>query len=700
MTNAKNTRKALLMSAVSLLLCFAMLLGTTFAWFTDSATSGTNMIQAGNLKIDIIDASGASLVGDKLMFQDKNGNTNILWEPGVTFRTQAFKIKNAGSLALKFTMSLNGIKGDSELLDVISFSVVKDDGTAVDLDSFVGTLTAGNTTDFYYIQGVMATTAGNEYQGKTLEGIGITVSATQQTYETDSFDDQYDKDSEYPVIFTEEIEAGAGYAEFVAALANGGNILIKGSLDLTDPANGNTYLTVTKDANIYANENVELSFGETALINGDGTLTIKGGNLKTTYELCTTDEATLVIDGGTHNFGAFSATGNGSIVVNGGTLNCRGTYAGVLGISFGETGSLVVNDGVLNMYEPFNLNENRCDDAYIEINGGKINLLANADKLFAVRNIMDKDLTSGVLRGSSIKITGGVFTAAYPMDDTGDANAFIRNEDGSCDTTRVLVGNTYNGVAQYNCVVTGGTFYGCWTRTGETGGDGTEVCENTIAGFVDNGYHFETTADGAYTVVKGGIYNSAVMGGLYEYLPTLRSGDVLILPEGTYTTTGTFPVPAGVTIKGAEGANVIIRQESAAQDDIFNCAGDATFENIIFESNRKGYAIADNTKEHKPSGNITVINCTFKGIASEKNYGIYKNLNGNLTLKDCTFDNYNNAVCGVNNGNGSTTVITGCTFTNINGEAIGYVTSGMPANFETEVIANNTGLTAENVIGY
>ena len=63
-------------------------------------------------------------------------------------------------------------------------------------------------------------------------------------------------------------------------------------------------------------------------------------------------------------------------------------------------------------------------------------------------------------------------------------------------------------------------------------------------------------------------------------------------------------------------------------------------------------------------------------------------------------DNYNNAVCGVNNGNGSTTTITGCTFTNINGEAIGYVASSVSADFEAEAIANNDGLTAENVIGY
>ena len=195
-------------------------------------------------------------------------------------------------------------------------------------------------------------------------------------------------------------------------------------------------------------------------------------------------------------------------------------------------------------------------------------------------------------------------------------------------------------------------------------------------------------------------YDSGTMGGLYEYLPTLEDGDTLILPAGTYTVGGTLTIPAGVTIVGAGGTDVIFHQNSAAQDDIFNCEGDAIIRNITFESNRKGYAVAGNAENHDGDGDITIENCKFKGIASEKNWGVYKNLNGNLTIKNCTFDNYNNAICGVNNGNGSTTIITGCTFTNISGEAIGYVTSSMPADFETNVIANNTGLTADNVIGY
>ena len=80
-------------------------------------------------------------------------------------------------------------------MDVIDFYLVtskdaNDMGTA--LDEFSGNLTAGAKSDVYYIKGVMKTTAGNDYQGLTLNGITITVYATQDTVESDSFNNTYD----------------------------------------------------------------------------------------------------------------------------------------------------------------------------------------------------------------------------------------------------------------------------------------------------------------------------------------------------------------------------------------------------------------------------------------------------------------------------------------------------------------------------
>ncbi len=124
MANNKSTKRALISSAIATLVCIVMLIGTTFAWFTDTASTNVNKIQSGTLKVDIVDEKGASLQGKSLSFVNKDGSVDILWEPGVTFKTAGFKIKNNGNLALKYKLLVNGIDGDSDLLKVISFSVL------------------------------------------------------------------------------------------------------------------------------------------------------------------------------------------------------------------------------------------------------------------------------------------------------------------------------------------------------------------------------------------------------------------------------------------------------------------------------------------------------------------------------------------------------------------------------------------------
>ena len=208
--NQKATKRALLTSVMALVMCVVMLVGTTFAWFTDTASTGVNKIQAGTLKVDIVEADGeTSIRNESMSFVNMGGSADILWEPGATFMTPAFKIKSTGSLALKYKLTLNGITGDNMLLKVIKFSVVKDDGTEVDLDTFEGHLTPDAAlSEALYIKGHMDETANNDYQGKTLEGLGITVVATQDTVEYDSKDNQYDKDAKYDLdVWTGELKA-------------------------------------------------------------------------------------------------------------------------------------------------------------------------------------------------------------------------------------------------------------------------------------------------------------------------------------------------------------------------------------------------------------------------------------------------------------------------------------------------------------
>ncbi len=111
MTQPKTNKKALLTSALSLLLCCTMLIGTTWAWFTDSVTSAGNKIQSGTLKVDLLVKGGNTGIAlDADYVSVKTGtlaNQPIfnyeLWEPGYTLVTYA-KVVNEGSLALKYTL--------------------------------------------------------------------------------------------------------------------------------------------------------------------------------------------------------------------------------------------------------------------------------------------------------------------------------------------------------------------------------------------------------------------------------------------------------------------------------------------------------------------------------------------------------------------------------------------------------------------
>lgn len=213
MNNKKTTKRALLSSVLSLVLCMAMLIGTTFAWFTDNATSGVNKIQSGKLDIQLLAADGkTSLEGKTLEFVKAEGaeSETLLWEPGVTYHTQGFQIKNAGNLYLKFKVVINGItNGNAKLLEAIDFYVASsaDATTGIDIDGdkvlapsayFDGVSAEGskNATTLYLI-GHMKESAGNEYQNLTLDGLGITVYATQYTSEHDSFNNTYDAAASY-----------------------------------------------------------------------------------------------------------------------------------------------------------------------------------------------------------------------------------------------------------------------------------------------------------------------------------------------------------------------------------------------------------------------------------------------------------------------------------------------------------------------
>ena len=181
---------------------------------TIAFNGNVNNIQAGTLDVQLLDEDGTSLEGQTLSWKKAAGHENeaVLWEPGCTYELQPIVIKNAGNLALKYKIVISGIQGDAALNNAIEWTITNTSTvTALDADHAL----AAGASDTLTIKGHMREDAGNEYQGLSIDGIGITVVATQYTYESDSNNNQYDVNAEYPVIsnadFADAIEnADAG----------------------------------------------------------------------------------------------------------------------------------------------------------------------------------------------------------------------------------------------------------------------------------------------------------------------------------------------------------------------------------------------------------------------------------------------------------------------------------------------------------
>ena len=336
MNNKRATKRALLTSVMALAMCVVMLAGTTFAWFTDTASTGVNKIQAGNLDVDIIGEDGKSLDGKTLSFKNVNDKTDILWEPGATFFTQGFQIVNKGNLALKYklginiaseTGSTNVLGNEFKLSDHIKFGVVDKDLSGKTRDEMVAAVTDGklikggytsvetplyptgtedkDTEKTVTLVVWMPTTVGNEANHKagvdapTID-LGISVAATQYTYENDSFNDQYDKDAEYPISVTTGDELQAIVSNATAPvnimLTNSittNNFVIPEDKDVTLDLNGRTvtnagshtilnkgHLTLTDSSADKSGQIISLKGNTAALRNGDNAVcVVEGGTI-------------------------------------------------------------------------------------------------------------------------------------------------------------------------------------------------------------------------------------------------------------------------------------------------------------------------------------------------------------------------------------------------------------------------------------
>ena len=496
MTNSKSTKRALLTSVLALLMCVTMLVGATFAWFTDTASTGVNKIQAGNLDLEVqyrTTADGEWKTLDKAT--DLFGAEDTLFEPGHT-RVVELRIANAGNLALKYKIGMNvvsetagtnkdskpyklseylkvattpiqsGPTGDhltDQVAAIMEGQIFQRDvsyiWTARDFANFelekagngnVHSLQPGEM-QFLGIKVYMPESVGNEANAKTPAdaasiNFGLHVVATQYTHERDSFDTQYDKDATYPVTDATSIAAA------VADLANAGNknvvVTVANNMDNTSgikTAKGNT---LTMDLN---GKSVGVSYGQ-------------GSTNTTTNGMQLLQGSTVALKNGTYkaNHGEDAAHNIAILVQN---------YS-----------NLTVENCTLDMREANDTAGNSRGTSYaLSTNCGKVvikgntNIFARKDTEYAL-DVMHWENTGYEDEGTSV---------TFDETMTGTVNGKI---DVYCYRNNRVVKPVDDGGAVLT--IMGGTF----VNSGLT--------LEQFKAFVPTGYTVTTNADGSFTVSK------------------------------------------------------------------------------------------------------------------------------------------------------------------------------------------------------
>lgn len=183
----KSHKQAFIMTALVILLCLVCLTGATLALFTNDLNDGTIGIitTSGEVEIDIVDTSGATLQNKALDFITSSADKESLFEPGATFYTQEFQVMNKGDIPVNFSLSVS--KDDKinmeEFDEAFEIWIVRASEenfkNAERITNFKGRLEVGESSEKYCLVIKMKESVGNEFQGKTYSGIGVTVYAVQ-----------------------------------------------------------------------------------------------------------------------------------------------------------------------------------------------------------------------------------------------------------------------------------------------------------------------------------------------------------------------------------------------------------------------------------------------------------------------------------------------------------------------------------------
>ena len=362
-----NSKKALLSSAFALVLSVAMLIGTTFAWFTDTASTAVNKIQAGNLDIEL-EYSKNFTEWKKVNDTTKVFEDSTQWEPGRT-EVVYLRVKNAGTLALKYTLGIynlynstgkNVLGNKYSLSDYVKLGVAEADAAYADraaaisavqdsaktLNSIgdtgvVGADLATNTTKVYAMVLYMPTEVGNEANPKNNDpywaakvSFGISVDATQAMSESDSYDNTYDEKA--PAVLAAE-SASYGTHEITENMqANGRYGAVQAEKTAQFTINADVYAVYTKDTSGTTGGAMAVS------ADGNSKVIINGGDFRQVSVPADDPVCDLIY-----------ALGNATIEINGGTFKAV-THANTLNCKDGSNAKITVKGGSFYKYDPSN----------------------------------------------------------------------------------------------------------------------------------------------------------------------------------------------------------------------------------------------------------------------------------------------------------------------------------------------------------
>ena len=616
MTNRVSTKRALVLSLLSMLLCVSMLIGSTYAWFTDTATTAVNKIQAGTLDValEMSTDNGATWTkaeGKTLNFMTAGNSAEILWEPGCTYALPLLRVVNKGNLSLKYEIVITGIDGDAELNKAIEWTIPAEK---------TGNLAAGATSDAIAISGHMKETAGNEYQGKSIDGIAITVYATQYTGESDSNGNDYDKDATfYPVI------DAAGLKN---ALANGGNITIDRDVAFAPVIADKTQQTLIAQTTVTKDTLINLA-GKKISVQHDETTDFG----KVTPLLMAVTDGVLTIDGD-------------------GEINCEAGSQQVYGINV-NGGKVIVNSG--NYYGA--MTAIQVQKGSLEINGGFFDMAPTCKAAVPqyakyVVNCIDAAYKNGT---ATISIKGGTFVNFDPSaNPEGEGTSYV------AEGYSVVSETQENGDIWYTVVKGTGVVAGTQEDmnkgiTDSASKDVTVVMPKNSKVTLDNGLANEGTKSRDITFVGDGtqtvdVASKATSAEGAKHLNYQRGSTLtfenLIIENGTDTYDGIVCdelIYKNCTIKGvttlygkATFINCVFENDMANQYSIWTWGGtDVTFEGCTFNTNGKAILLYGQATEAKPT-NLVVKNCTFNdrknGAAGKAAIEIGNDYNATYTL--------------------------------------------------------------------